>query len=151
MHVHADLYRHHPRNLTALELSLHQIGPNKISPRQNFEKYSTTERHFYARDKFMQIHQNEALDKFHLCILVSNVWCDINLCNQRLTRIIHINKSHAWGVLVQYRWTPPYFPKTMAAIPIASYMMVSRVPSSPCNCLLSNVVVDISKPPNWKT
>ena len=53
-------------------------------------------------EKIMQICQNRPLDKFmrSSAFMHSNVWCNknlsgTNLCDLHLTRIIHINKSHA--------------------------------------------------------
>ena len=55
-------------------------------------------------DKFMQIRQNGPLDKFMrssvLCIIKYGVikimmYKKFYLCDQRLTHIIHMNKSHA--------------------------------------------------------
>ena len=51
----------------------------------------------------MRIHQNGPLEKFTfmhfsiLCIIMYNAIkiCGINLCDRRLTRIIHINRTHA--------------------------------------------------------
>ena len=54
----------------------------------------------------MRIHQNGPLDKFTFlfihfsisCIITCNTikgLCGINLCKQRLTRIIHVNKTCA--------------------------------------------------------
>ena len=63
--------------------------------------------HFSVSEEVMRIGQNGSLEKFARFLFmrlnvacITNIWCnniyaDTNLCNHRLTRVIHINKTCA--------------------------------------------------------